>query len=252
MFLFHPVGGHVVCYQSLAKHLSGKRPLYAVEAITGRNTTQLPTVESMAAEYLRFIRKVAPRGPYIMAGWSFGGLVAFEVAGLCITQGEPVEKLVLLDSVADSSMARRIIREDEAGMLARLLQEQFPVDEKELRIHTGQERIDYLIELGMKYGLLPSGFSVEDMRGLLHTYHVNTLAASRYEPDSAPLQGLLIRPETVSRSTLNVPDDPLQGWGNILLGGVDLKWIPGSHESMLMEQTTPELAGIIEAWLEAK
>ncbi len=253
IFLFHPVGGNVLCYKPLAGQLAGAHPIYAVEA-PGPEASwpELPTVEAMAASYLGAIREAAPRGPYILVGWSFGGLVAFEVARQCTDQGLPVAALVLLDAVADNSMARQLIRQDEAEMLAHLLREQFPIDAAEIRALTGEARLDYLIQAGEAHGILPSGFDRQRMRHLLRTYHVNSLAASRYEPRPSPLHALLVRPETASLSTLNIADDPLQGWGPILDHGITFKWLSGNHESMLMEHTAPELARLILAYLEAR
>jgi amino acid adenylation domain-containing protein len=253
ILLFHPVGGNVLCYKPLAKYLAGPRPIHAVEAPGAESEwPELPTVEAMATSYLGAIKEAVGQGPYILVGWSFGGLVAFEVARQCLAQGLAVEALILLDAVADNRMARQLIREDEAEMLAHLLREQLPLDAGEIRSRTGEERIEYLIRVGVEHGLLPSGFDAQRMRRLLQTYHVNALAASRYEPRPSLLRALLIRPESESVSTLNIDDDPLQGWGRVLEKGVELTLVAGNHESMLMERTAPELARLIVGYLEKR
>ena len=81
-FCVHPVGGHVGCYAPLARHLGSDQPFYGLQA-AGLEGDQEPgdEVEAMAARYLAAVRAVQPHGPYRLGGWSFGGLVAFAMAG---------------------------------------------------------------------------------------------------------------------------------------------------------------------------
>ena len=250
IFLFHPVGGNVLCYRPLAAILSGEHPIYAIEA-PGAVTDwpQLPTVEEMAATYMAAIRDRVPDGPMILAGWSFGGLVAFEVAQQFAARGGVIEGLIFLDTVADTRNAKTMMQNDEAAMLVTLFSGQLSISEQDLRSRSGDDRLDYMITLGVEHGLLPSGFSRKQMQRLVQTYHTNALAAARYAPRQSSGKALLIRPMTESRSALTIADDPLQGWGAVLQGGVDLRLMAGNHESMLMEHSVAELAGHIREYL---
>jgi thioesterase domain-containing protein len=58
----------------------------------------LRTVEELAAEHLTSLRKVRPHGPYLLAGWSFGGLIAWEMRRRLIEAGEEVPLLSMVDS----------------------------------------------------------------------------------------------------------------------------------------------------------
>jgi aspartate racemase len=81
----------------LALHLGPDQPCYAL-APHGFNGRRAPsTVEQMAAEYLAEIRSLQPAGPYFLAGYSFGGLVAFEAAQQLQKQGQEIALLALLD-----------------------------------------------------------------------------------------------------------------------------------------------------------
>ncbi|MGW2490906.1 amino acid adenylation domain-containing protein [Streptomyces sp. NPDC001606] len=90
LFLVHPVAGTILCYRELAAALGAVYTLAATGPTTG--------IETMAAEYLAEIRRVQPRGPYRLGGWSFGGVVAFEIACRLRAEGETVALLALLDS----------------------------------------------------------------------------------------------------------------------------------------------------------
>ncbi len=195
VFLFHPVGGNVICYNALAGMLKNEYPVYVVEA-PGVNVDWpvLPTVEEIAAEYVSAIYKSVSGGPVIFLGWSFGGLVAYEAVLQYRKMGGNVEKLIMLDSVADNSTAKDAMQMDENAVLVRLFSEHLPIDETTLRSKSGDERLEYLIQLGIDNAMLPIDFSKQRMKGLLKTYHNNALAAARYVPRVSNEKALLIRP----------------------------------------------------------
>lgn len=99
VFCFHPVGGAPFGYLGLADALSGKRPVYGVQA-TGLDAGEAvaETLDAMIESYMAAIRSVQPSGPYALIGHSFGGLVAFEITRRLEAAGETVERLVMIDT----------------------------------------------------------------------------------------------------------------------------------------------------------
>jgi thioesterase domain-containing protein len=93
-------------YQELANRLGPDIPVYGVfvplemEYVlpTNEHTGAPPTVERLATEYLHTIRARQPRGPYRLLGFSFGGVLAYEMAQQLRAVGEEVAFLALLDS----------------------------------------------------------------------------------------------------------------------------------------------------------
>ena len=76
----------------------------------------------MASDYLDQIRGIQPGGPYLLLGWSFGGLVAYEFVTQLQSQGEYGTFLVLLDSYpTDQQFSPHI--PDDRELLADLLKE---------------------------------------------------------------------------------------------------------------------------------
>ncbi|MFE6701620.1 amino acid adenylation domain-containing protein [Streptomyces sp. NPDC057718] len=99
LFLVHPVGGGVLCYREAAAALGTGRPVHGLPAPGLTPGTPPPaTVRELADLGLRAVREVQPAGPYRLSGWSFGGLVAYEMAHTLTGQGEAVELLALLDT----------------------------------------------------------------------------------------------------------------------------------------------------------
>jgi thioesterase domain-containing protein len=104
LFCVHPVLGFGWSYAALLADLPTRVPVYAlqttrVDASDARQTD----LEGIAAHYLERIRSVQAAGPYRLLGWSFGGLVAFEMAVQLQQAGETVELLAVLDAVPDAS-----------------------------------------------------------------------------------------------------------------------------------------------------
>ncbi|HZI06168.1 MAG TPA: amino acid adenylation domain-containing protein, partial [Archangium sp.] len=106
VFWVHPVGGNVLCYAELARHLGTGRPFHALQA-TGLDGSEAPLtrVEDMARRYVEQVRAVQPEGPYLLGGWSLGGTVAYEMARELRRQGQEVALLVLLDSFAPAAQS---------------------------------------------------------------------------------------------------------------------------------------------------
>jgi thioesterase domain-containing protein/acyl carrier protein len=99
LFLLHGMGGSVMILRDLARRIGGARAVWGIEA-QGMDGVALPLdrVEDMAAAHIQDLRNVAPQGPYLLAGYSFGGLVAFEMARQLTQAGEEIALLALLDT----------------------------------------------------------------------------------------------------------------------------------------------------------
>ncbi|MGW3030765.1 alpha/beta fold hydrolase [Streptomyces sp. NPDC001178] len=92
LFCVHPGVGEVLVFVNLAKYFVGDRPFYALRA-RGFNPGETPftSFAEMVDTYVRAIRERQPHGPYAVAGYSYGGAVAFEIAKALQDQGERVD-----------------------------------------------------------------------------------------------------------------------------------------------------------------
>ncbi len=99
IFFSHGMGGNVLHLHTLSRHLGTDQPFYGLQA-QGLDGEAEPyeTAAEMAAHYIQEIRRVHPVGPYILGGFSYGGVVAFELAQQLVAQGEEVAALLLVDS----------------------------------------------------------------------------------------------------------------------------------------------------------
>jgi thioesterase domain-containing protein len=97
LFLFHDGLGDELYFPVLARHLPPGLPVYGLPSIQ-ESEPQLNTLEAMASRMIRLIRRARANGPYRLAGWSFGGVLAYEVAQQLLASGEQLELLALIDS----------------------------------------------------------------------------------------------------------------------------------------------------------
>jgi thioesterase domain-containing protein len=81
LFCVHSGVGFALPYLGLAKHLGAEYPLYGLQDPSVTELAPPPrSVVEMADDYIRRIKRVQPEGPYHVMGWSFGGIVAYEIA----------------------------------------------------------------------------------------------------------------------------------------------------------------------------
>ncbi|MGW1870795.1 amino acid adenylation domain-containing protein [Streptomyces mauvecolor] len=128
LWWIHLAGGLAWPYLSFTGHLSGQRPSYGIQARGLDGTLPLPdSVESLVNDYLEQIFSNQPEGPYHLAGWSFGGIVAHAMAAELQRRGHEVAFLGLLDAAPASHFANnaelevaqvRSLLKDHSGELA--------------------------------------------------------------------------------------------------------------------------------------
>lgn len=104
LFIVHGAGLNVLNFMNLSKHFDEDQPIYGIQGTKPKGFDGwYESIEAMAAHYIDAIVKVNPKGPYALAGFSFGGIVAFEMTRQLKAQGKTVSLTALLDSYVDSS-----------------------------------------------------------------------------------------------------------------------------------------------------
>ena len=107
LYIVHGVGATVFAFLDLAKRLDPEQPVYGLQSrgIDGHEAP-LDNIEDMASAYLKEILKQNPHGPYLLSGYSQGGLIAFEMARQLTAMGRKVTFLGLFDSYVASAPAK--------------------------------------------------------------------------------------------------------------------------------------------------
>ncbi len=104
IFFIHPGNGSLFHYQIFLMNLEVPNPIWGIEnPIFANSYKPFVSIEAMAGYYVKKIQQLQPQGPYFLVGWSFGGVVAFEIAKQFELIGEKVSNITLIDSWAKYS-----------------------------------------------------------------------------------------------------------------------------------------------------
>lgn len=241
LFLIHAVGGNVLGYRWLAEALGTDRPIYGLQArgLDGQQTP-LTSIEEMASSYLEEIKLVQPQGPYFLAGHSFGGFVAFEMAQQLSRQGENVAVLALFDCFGPNGYDKSTFFQRLSIHLHNLSELSF----KE-KVTYFTERVKYILQSKIpwswqqQYCKLTNFMRSPEQKLISQIEDLNFQAHYRYIP--TVYQGkLTLFPAQVRQ--VHGYFDPNGGWQGLALGGIDVYEVPGTHTSLLLK---PENAQIL-------
>ncbi len=222
-FCVHGVGGNVVGFRDLARHMGPEQPFYALQpqGLDGQRPC-LTSVPEMAERYLREIRRVQPEGPYRIGGYSFGGLVAYEMAQQLRAQEQEVSLLALFDTYPGKMESR-------ASQMRNL--SKLPLKEALLFLVKKGSFVMMTLRKRLELQMLP--------RALRNVRQACAAAAAGYDVQPYDGQVTLFRVKEKSAGSL---DDPYAIWWRVAAGGVDLREISGDHLSLLKEPQVRLLA----------
>ncbi len=264
LFLVHPMGGNVLCYLDLVKHLPVDQPVHALQAAGAEpGATPLRSMGELAASYIAAIRRVCPDGPYIVGGWSFGGYVAVEMARQL--GDEELARLILLDTTALSDGPHPMVPETEliTWFFGELLLETYGTRATQLTVEFDATDRDTLFDSTLRYaieaGVVPAGSSPQLVRRLYEIFRANYEATlnHRHRP--------LDRDITLLRSTGGLPAElvgphsllgsmyasPTNGWEILTPRRLKVVEVAGDHLSMMSEPHVADVAAKLSVELAA-
>ncbi|WP_413105196.1 amino acid adenylation domain-containing protein [Streptomyces sp. Inha503] len=260
LFFVHPAGGNVLCFTQLNRHLPADQPFYGLQAPgTELGSEPLRSVPELASSYLTAIRKVRPRGPYALGGWSFGGFVALEMARQLQQEGERTSNVFLLDTVALEP--GKLTSIDDDALLAWFFWEllflelggESPAAHIPRDMATLAEKFEFIAQRGVDLGVLPPGSSAAIVRRLFGVYAANWRAALDYSKETfdldftlmratQPLPQVLLDMHTTAGTLHREPDN---GWGRRTTGELTVVEVPGDHLLIMEEPYVPVMAAKI-------
>jgi amino acid adenylation domain-containing protein len=259
-FCVHAVGGNVLEYYDLARHLGTDRPFYGLQS-RGLDGTQSPheRIDDMAAHYIKEIRELQPKGPYFLGGRSLGGIIAYEMACQLSAQGEEVALLALLDSYPVGYARLAPDAESLRNKFVRTLR-RAQAHLANLKGFSLREKAIYLID---KAQYIPVEMKSSLWRMVFRSYQnlgrdlpdafrnveeFNWLAARNFVPKFYRGKVTLFW----ASGDLRAKFDLIEGWETLARGGMELHEISGTHLDMIKEPHVADLAKKLNACLEGE
>jgi len=257
LFCIHCGTGHVLRYRALSSFLDSDIPLYGVRAPELRASKNLPTIEDLAALYVKDIRKVRPQGPYQLFGFCIGGIVAFEVARQLTELGETVSPVVMVETLnyayynnASLMQSLRFHLRYAYGRVSKYSRKLARGEWKE--IYAGiRSLIDWQKRKLSATSAGNGQRAAETLcaRDIYDDIAVLTVIANKFEPKPYSGRIHLIRAET---QKVEFQNDVTMGWQNIARDGVEVLTLPGDHFSLLEKPDVARVADTVDGLLATK
>jgi amino acid adenylation domain-containing protein len=228
-FCIHGIGGNVLGFNRLGRHMAPDYPFYGLQSqgLDGKNPC-LTSIDEMASHYISEMRRVQPHGPYFLGGFSFGGLVAYEIAQQLRAAGEDVGLLVLFDTYPGDV---------KTGAVS-LLKVIFKPSRKHW-LH------DVPRAVGKKIRRTWRGLHVP--KSLWDVHNANRAAASKYALQPYPGKVTLVR---ATEKPLEGSFDPHALWKH-LAGALVVHEIASDHYDILLEPQVQQLSDRLKGWIDA-
>jgi amino acid adenylation domain-containing protein len=244
LFLFHPVGGSVSSYTALAQAWPGPVHAFQSQALAEGTTAALaPDLKAMAEAYREELQRVRPEGPYLLGGWSMGGVVAHEVAGQLAEQGHQAA-VFMIDSVLTEVRSPATEAERHLEFLGDLAGGRLPETAREVM---KDAESDHLVETGARFaadhGWLPAETAPHQYETLMRVHSHNLAILTGHQVGTSSVPTLLLLADRVDRP------DPVPAWRDTC-SSLDVEIWPHDHYSIVAPGVLPAVADRVTAWLE--
>jgi aspartate racemase len=227
---------HTLTFTDLFPYLGQDQPLYflryGMAARVADRPVPLPPLAELAAHYVLEMRKAQPQGPYYLMGYSFGGLVAYEMACQLQADGQRVAFLALMDTYLTEERRRLPVRQvirklgrQTLGGLRRLV----------------KNKINFLLKARKNN---------TDFWPHLYMPAADHAARKGYKPKAYPGHVTLFKARDIEESMFYSYCHPEHAWIRLLGDGLEIQEIPGEHLSIFKEPHVRDLVAKLTACMD--
>ena len=244
-FCVHGAGGNVLNFRELAQTLGKEQPFYGLQArgVDGK-LPPADSIEEMASIYLESIRQVQPHGPYLLGGYSGGGVVAYEMAQRLHAMGEPVALVAFLDTFHPATQERRQSLNERLRELRREGATSYVSRKLRTKVERDGTRLWSQLKLRW-YEQRGEALPIE-LRNLQLTERFQLLA-SRYTPSPYPGPVTLFRAQEIHAIYAHMGTS--LGW-EPLVPALNIREVPGDHDSLVREPNVHVLGRLLREALD--
>jgi amino acid adenylation domain-containing protein len=252
-FCLPGIAGNVMHLYNLARQVGTHRPFLGLRCDPDAPLTE--TLPQIAARYAEAILAHQPAGPYYLGGYSFGAMVAYEVACQLMERGHEIGLLAIIDQRRPQW---KLTFGNALPVLPRILGAIPQRLRDELAQTTPRDRLRNFQRLALRWSKAAFGYraraaSIFNLSAaepeLIERYDANLRALHDYRPERLAASLTLFRAETQLLSSLAL--DSTLGWSDLVEGNVTVCIVPGNHHTMTTEPLVWHLAEALSAELDA-
>jgi thioesterase domain-containing protein/acyl carrier protein len=259
-FCVHPGALDVECYSILAGYLGDQQPFYVLQPQELDNyhsfdgpAAPTASMAEIAARCIEAMRDIQPDSPYLLGGWSLGGVLAFEIARQLTAQGHSVSFLALFDSPTPGSRSNGQSRYDDSDLIPVFARYLGARRGKELLIPNSNlsdldltQRFIWLLQQARTEGILPQGVNLESIKSLFQAYKAGLRKSTEqlrgFEPQMYSGKIGYFRASSTPEEFKYIFPHDLSDWRAFTAAPIEVIAIPGDHYTMLIEPHVRTLA----------
>jgi amino acid adenylation domain-containing protein len=255
LFIVHGAGLNVLNFVNLSKHFDEDQPVYGIQGTGPKGYDEwYESIEAMATHYIDEIIKINPKGPYALAGFSFGGIVAFEMTRQLKEKGKTVSLTAMLDSYVDSSYYFKSYQQKK---LVRYYDRTYRRLDYLMEMLTSWKSLKFRINakkeyLQKKYFGMNNAMTEQEALALEQFIEADRMVVriiNRYHLKPQDFQVDLFR----SKDDKNYKLDPTHlGWKKAALKGVNIHNISGDHLDIVAPPNDKILARMLQDILDKR
>ena len=242
LLAIHGGDGGILFYRELAERLPKDRPFFAIESPDlGRDEEiKVGTIEETAARYVAILRANRPSGPYLLAGYSYGGVVAYEMACQLVSEGEEVPFLALFDTINPAADIRPYALTERVSVYWNARQD-LSLGERMLKLaNRFAEGVNTHMRVKSESAAAQKSIHAaahSELRAVM-LREAHEAAMDSYRPGYFAGKMHVFRAAEVN-DKFEVPDD--YGWGHLVDSLVTIE-VPGEHLTLFEEGNVSPLA----------
>ena len=266
LYIIHGAGLNLLLFNTLKSLMDKEQPIYGLQAsgLDGK-TEPLKTVEEMASHYITEIIEFDNSGVYSLAGVSFGGIIAYEIAKQLTESGYKVNFIGLFDAVAYSSN-RNFSKPKRLFKTVTLISRQVIFAIINFFEIPGEKKKEFISKklkgIARRFGH-KQYYEFEKRVDIgLNKNEINEIPAymkKLMETNYKALDNYIIKPAAVKVTlfkaklrTFYIEDFKYYGWKEYALNGVDVIEVPGDHNTTFAPPNDKLFADILQKKLDSR
>ncbi|MGE5944180.1 MAG: non-ribosomal peptide synthetase [Flavobacteriales bacterium] len=255
IYFIHGAGLNVLIFNELSKNLDKEQPAYALEG-TRLNDIDDPlnSIEEIASYYIEAIIKVNPKGPYAIAGYSFGGIIAFEMGRQLMTKGKKVSMISILDTYVSpeyyfSSPLRKKLAQINFRNKRRFTFFKEMIESWEKAVMHINRKKNFIKEYYLNQKTFKTKEEEEEHKQFVISNAKVSKVAARYQITPSHLKIDLFKAKNNEDFII---DRTYLGWNKVALDGVNVHDIPGNHLNIFTQPNVLEFAKTLQKVLDER
>ncbi len=252
LFCVHAAGGHVFCYAELSRYMGQEQPLYGIQEAPNTDQISQAPLESLAADYVHAIMTFQPSGPYFLAGWSLGGMIAFEIARQLEAKGQQMGMLAVIDAEAPDAKLpdyNWVVLLGSFAFDLGIPAETLRASWSEIASFPPMEQLRRVWIEAKTTGRVPVDITLMAFRKLFDSFKAKAHMMRSYAGGMYQGKITLFRAEQplefigeTTPENYYTDTEPTKGWKQWAAGGVEVYTMPGQHHTIMREPYVKALA----------